>query len=801
MKETRTFYTQFTKLSKEDIRSALMKLSEADCGFILKAHNGNLDGNRVALSSENEKKYYDIVYQIYEIIRMPKKTKASKKKIDKTLIHRFGCSIEEIRPAVNQLNPNYQSILRKAYGENLDGIYDKTKLSPIELSKINNIYVALKRKLQNPSPKTEVKTKKGNKDFYNHFAEYSELDVDNIFNQLGRDQREVIQKVYGISLRQSFCGDNLSKKEKKTLSSAFSCMNIKLRKVPKRSVKILQENIPVISKEGPVKKEKLPRGRKPKTLLELYKAYDFELIKDIIGTFKLEDQELIKKVYGDNLDGVKNISGLVDSERKRLNSLIYIRLKNKLMKPKNVPLNKTKIGSLEKSRKPVVCEKEKKFKGRKPKTVAELYKDYDFELIKEKIGVFQLEDQELIKKAYGESLEGVKDISGLSNSEKKRLDGLIYVRLKYQLEKSKTVSSGTIYAPKRNVKAVSVPKHTENVSSKRKEAVLTDNVANDLLDKISYKRMSLSEEIHLIKCSKLSFYDDATLEEREEYIKYFCEENPWFASQLSSATTEEERQLVILKGIEKSFQIRDEFIENFIMLVAKYARNRYFSGVSYEDLIQEGIMGIMKALEMYDVNRNIKFSTYASHWILQSIGRYIDNHETLIRIPVHQRDFIRKVLRKEKELTLQLGRKPTVGEIALALDVPVEKVELAKVNSYSIASLNTLVKEDGDTELGEFVEDPNSEYEDKVIGDLVNEEFKEIILSSDLSDREIDILLIRYGFYDDQCYTLEQIGNKFGLTCERIRQIELSALNKLRRDERLINFVQSSLDRKVYKKR
>ncbi len=698
MKETRTFYTQFTRLSKMDITAAFMSLTDEECGFILKAHNGNLDGNRVTLNEVEQKKYYDIVYKIYEIIRMSKMPKSKKVKKSKTLVNRFpDYTLDELKDAVSRLNTDYQLILRKVYGNDLDGIYDKSKLNDIELSKINNIYTALKKKLQTPLKAQSVTVEKGRKDFYGHFDGYREFDIDCAFSELGAEQKKVIQKAYGISLNHSFCGDNLSKKEKRVLSSAFSIMHVKLQKYPKHVKKTpVNKTVTSLSTES-VKIKKKARGPQPKTLTDLYKNYTFDQIREVIESLKPESQELIKR-------------------------------------------------------------------------------------------------------AYGESLSEPKDISDLSTSEKKKLDGLVYVLIKKHLKKTSLVSTSNMGEGDKKISKDSQvqPKKI----SRKKEARVSTNIANDFLDKISYKRLSLSEEIHLIKCSKLSFYDDATSEEREKYIKYFCEENPWFAEKLSLATTDEERQEVILEGIEKSFEIRDKFIENYILLAASYARKVNTTVIPTVDLIQEGIFGIIRALEKFDVDRNFKFSTYATHWIQVTMSRYVANNDRLIRVPVHQYDFVRKVLKKESDLTCQLGRKPEINEIADALDVSVKKVEQAKIDSYAITSLNQYVGE-GEDELGDFIADANSEYEETVIDDICSEEFRNILLNSDLSEREIEILYMRYGFYDGKRYTLEQVGSVFGLTRERIRQIEAKALMKLRTNIDMITFSDFYLDKsgdKVYKK-
>lgn len=338
---------------------------------------------------------------------------------------------------------------------------------------------------------------------------------------------------------------------------------------------------------------------------------------------------------------------------------------------------------------------------------------------------------------------------------------------------------------------------------KRKNAYVSDNIVKDFLDKISYRRLSLSEETHLIKCSKLSFYYDVSEEDREKYIRYFCEENPWFAEKLSLVTTDEERQVVISEGIDRSFEIRDKFIENFVLLAAMYARKIEIVGVSNIDLIQEGILGIIKALEKFDIDRNRKFSTYASWWIKQSISRYVDDNDRLIRVPVHQCEFIRKVLKMKSELMCEKGVEPTLKEISDALDVPVEKVEQAMIDGRAIVSLNQLVGEEEDIELGDFVVDPEAEYENSVIDNLFTDDFKDILMNSGLSERDLEILYMRYGFYDGRKYTLEQVGEVYGITRERVRQVEAKALVSLRKNKDVIGFFKDYFDDnadKVYKK-
>nr|MBC7245596.1 sigma-70 family RNA polymerase sigma factor [Chloroflexota bacterium] len=238
-----------------------------------------------------------------------------------------------------------------------------------------------------------------------------------------------------------------------------------------------------------------------------------------------------------------------------------------------------------------------------------------------------------------------------------------------------------------------------------------------------------------------------------------------------------------LREIELGNAARAHLIKANTRLVVSIAKRYMGQGVPFLDLIQEGNLGLMKAVEKFDYRRGCKFSTYATWWIRQSITRALAEQGRIIRLPSHVGDRIRKVYRTAQQLEQDSGKKPTPTEIARRMGVDPAKVRwLLKVSRRPL-SLEKPVGEEEDSELGEFIEDEDSPTPtDTVTQNLLAEKVEEIL--STLSPREARILRLRFGLQDGRSYTLKEVGEKFGLTRERIRQIEREALNRLRHPSR-----------------
>ena len=235
--------------------------------------------------------------------------------------------------------------------------------------------------------------------------------------------------------------------------------------------------------------------------------------------------------------------------------------------------------------------------------------------------------------------------------------------------------------------------------------------------------------------------------------------------------------------IQEGQAAREHIIKANTRLVVSIAKRYMGRGLAFLDLIQEGNLGLMKAVEKYDYRRGFRFSTYATWWIRQTISRAIADQARTIRVPVHMADRIRQVYRCTHELEQSLGREPTVVELAAALSLPVEKVLWIRKVSWTPLSLESPVGDDEESELGMFIEDElnptpiQSAYES-----LLREKIREVLGA--LPPREAHILRLRFGLEDGNIYTLEEVGQKFGLTRERIRQIEGKALRWLRHPKR-----------------
>ena len=283
------------------------------------------------------------------------------------------------------------------------------------------------------------------------------------------------------------------------------------------------------------------------------------------------------------------------------------------------------------------------------------------------------------------------------------------------------------------------------------------------------------EEIQVEELNNITNIDNVSI---DDPVRMYLRE----IGKIPLLTFEEELELAqkVLDGDEEAKQ---KLAESNLRLVVSIAKKYVGRGMLFLDLIQEGNMGLIKAVEKFDYEKGYKFSTYATWWIRQAITRAIADQARTIRIPVHMVETINKLIRTSRHLLQQLGREPTADEIAKEMEIPVEKVmEIQKIAQDPV-SLETPIGEEDDSHLGDFIPDDESPApQDSAAYTLLKEQLEEVMQT--LTPREAKVLKLRFGLEDGKARTLEEVGREFQVTRERIRQIEAKALRKLRHPSR-----------------
>ncbi|MDD5805345.1 RNA polymerase sigma factor RpoD [Blautia sp. HCP3S3_H10_1] len=305
---------------------------------------------------------------------------------------------------------------------------------------------------------------------------------------------------------------------------------------------------------------------------------------------------------------------------------------------------------------------------------------------------------------------------------------------------------------------------------------ITDNNTDDLMldDDVDIDGLDEEEEVELDKID-LSVPEGVSI---EDPVRMYLKE----IGKVPLLSAEEEIELA--KRMEQGDEnAKKRLAEANLRLVVSIAKRYVGRGMLFLDLIQEGNLGLIKAVEKFDYRKGYKFSTYATWWIRQAITRAIADQARTIRIPVHMVETINKLIRVSRQLLQELGREPTPEEIAEEMDMPVDRVrEILKISQEPV-SLETPIGEEEDSHLGDFIQDDNVPVPaDSAAFTLLKEQLVEVL--GTLTEREQKVLRLRFGLDDGRARTLEEVGKEFNVTRERIRQIEAKALRKLRHPSR-----------------
>ncbi|MGA1626767.1 MAG: RNA polymerase sigma factor RpoD, partial [Prochlorothrix sp.] len=281
----------------------------------------------------------------------------------------------------------------------------------------------------------------------------------------------------------------------------------------------------------------------------------------------------------------------------------------------------------------------------------------------------------------------------------------------------------------------------------------------------------------------------ADLLELERVYEEFLEHNghaPSDAEWSEAVSRKKDEAMPPLRDFQRRLyqgrKAKEKMVQSNLRLVVSIAKKYMNRGLSFQDLIQEGSLGLIRAAEKFDHEKGYKFSTYATWWIRQAITRAIADQSRTIRLPVHLYETISRIKKTTKLLSQEMGRKPTEEEIATRMEMTIEKLRFIAKSAQLPISLETPIGKEEDSRLGDFIESDGETPEDQVSKSLLREDLEGVL--STLSPRERDVLRLRYGLDDGRMKTLEEIGQIFNVTRERIRQIEAKALRKLRHPNR-----------------
>ncbi len=324
-------------------------------------------------------------------------------------------------------------------------------------------------------------------------------------------------------------------------------------------------------------------------------------------------------------------------------------------------------------------------------------------------------------------------------------------------------------------------KATRRRTQTKKRHYTEDSIRLYLQEIGRIRLLRAEEEIELARKIADLLKLERILDELEDGMDREATDQEWAAAVRQDEGEEFSDDSFMLR-VRRGRRAKDKMVQSNLRLVVSIAKKYMNRGLSFQDLIQEGSLGLIRAAEKFDHEKGYKFSTYATWWIRQAITRAIADQSRTIRLPVHLYETISRIKKTTKLLSQELGRKPTEEEIATRMEMTIEKLRFIAKSAQLPISLETPIGKEEDSRLGDFIESDGETPEDQVSKSLLREDLESVL--GTLSPRERDVLRLRYGLDDGRMKTLEEIGQIFNVTRERIRQIEAKALRKLRHPNR-----------------